>query len=114
MLLAMVLNFFIVAASAHMVAMDSFAAAFRVSEWWPVLRANLVGFIISWLLTMAFSYIVALAYQLLTITVVLCCLAPVVSFLATFYQSLIIYALFAIAYREGQDRRNSLQSQIAA
>jgi hypothetical protein len=112
-LLSMVLNFFVAAASAHMVARDSFAAGFRISEWWPIMRANLVGFMISWLLVMAFSYLVALAYQLLTATVILCCLAPVIAFLVSFYQSLMIYALFAIAYREGLDRRQSLQPQIA-
>jgi hypothetical protein len=110
--LAIVLNFFIVVASSHMVARDSFAAAFRIGDWWPVLRANLGGFLISSLLTMALGYALSLVYQLLVATLVLCVLAPVVLLLASFYQSLISYALFALAYREGLDRRNSLSGQM--
>jgi hypothetical protein len=88
-------------ATAHFAAQDKVAAAFRVREWWALLRNNKLGYFIAWVIVaglMAIWYFVGMmAYY----TVVLCCLIPFLGAPLGFYLSLVGAALFGHAYREG-------------
>lgn len=87
-------------ATAHMIACDRLGAAFRVREWWKVLRANWLGYGISLVVAaglMTVSYIVP---TLLYYTAVLCCLVPLIAAPIGFYLTLVSAAIFGQCYRE--------------
>ena len=88
------------AAMAHFVAQDKVAAAFRVREWWPLLRANRSGYFAAWVvifgLITLLNFVITLAYY----SVVLCCLIPFLAAPVGFYVSLVALALFGQTYRE--------------
>jgi hypothetical protein len=50
MLLVFVTGLIVPPAQMHLIATDDFTAAFRYREWWPILRANLAGFIWAYIL----------------------------------------------------------------
>jgi hypothetical protein len=87
-------------ATAHFAAQDKVAAAFRVREWWPLLRINKLGYFIAWVviagLMAIWNFAVAMAYY----TLVLCCLVPLLGAPLGFYLLLIGAALFGQVYRE--------------
>jgi len=94
-------------ATGHFVAQDKVGAAFRVREWWPILRANKLGYFVSWVVVMGLFavlyYLVSLAY----ITVILCFFIPLLMAPIGFYLSLISAALFGQTYRESVALRNA-------
>lgn len=100
--LIFVLGVFTPVAIAHLIATDDFAAAFRVREWWPILRANLGGFLLAHLLVMGAGFVFSLVSQILQLTLVLCCLLPVVFGAYIMYGGTLSSSLFALAYREGK------------
>ena len=81
-------------ALAHVVATNSFAAAFRVREWAPILRANLGGFVLGYVLLMGVSFVGSFAIQILQFTIVLCCLVPLVLAAYSMYMGTIGGGLF--------------------
>ena len=83
----------------HVVATHAWTAVFRVKEWWKILRANLSGFLICYLIVIGISFISVIPAEILYFTIILCCLAPILMSCATFYIYLISYPLYAIAYR---------------
>ncbi len=87
--------------SAHVVATGEFGAAYRVREWWAIFRANLGGYLFSYVLIMGAWMVLTFVVQLLYFTVVLCCLTPFVLIAAVFYLMVIGSVLFAEAYRAG-------------
>lgn len=91
-------------ALAHAVARRQFAAAFRLGEWWPVLRANLAGFIIATGLLWAVGLAFGLLSQVLALTLVLICLLPFLVFPYTVYMLWVSAALYGQAYRDGVQR----------
>lgn len=99
-------------AVAHLVARDSFLAAFSVREWWPVLRANLGGFLVAFLLVLGLFGLVYFAYTILFLTIVLCFLAPLVLLAFSVYQLLVGGALYADAYREGAARMAGINPRL--
>lgn len=92
------------AAEMHVVEKDEFAAAFRFREWWPILRANIGGFIaafaIFYLSTMAMTF----AIQIIGATVILACLMPFLLPAITMYSALIMYTTIAQAYKLGKEK----------
>jgi hypothetical protein len=92
-------------AIAHLVARDSFMAAFSVRELWQVLRANLAGFLVAFLLVLGLFGLMYFAYTILFLTIVLCILAPLVLVVFSVYQLLVGGALYADAYREAVARK---------
>lgn len=90
-------------ATAHFVAKDRVGAAFRLREWWPVLRANKLGFFIDWVLLTGLWGIFYLAYLVICYSAILCCLLPFASAPAIFYLMLVGMAKFAQSYREGAE-----------
>jgi hypothetical protein len=89
-------------ATAHFVRKDSFAAAFRFGEWWHLLRANLPGYIISWVITAGLISLVYFGTFMLYYTIILCCLIPFLSAIIGFYSSLVCASVFGEVYRESE------------
>lgn len=87
-------------ATAHFVAQDKVSAAFRVREWWALLRINKLGYFISWVMVIGLAGILYFAFMIVYYTVVLCCLIPFVGAPIGFYVSLVSAALFGQTYRE--------------
>lgn len=104
MVLSVALGLFMPPALAHVVAQDSFGAAFRVREWWRVFRANLSGFLLSTVILFGLWMVFMFLVQILYVTVCLCCLIPVIMGPAGFYLALVGYTLYAQAYRTGLER----------
>ena len=85
----------------HLVAKGEFAAAFRIREFWPVLRNNFVGYLLSMIIVVGLSYVVAFASQLLILTIIFCVFYPIVLIVSSVYTYLVMGALFARAYVDG-------------
>jgi len=87
-------------ATAHFVAQDRVGAAFRVREWWPLLRANKLGYFIAWVVVVGLMGILYFVTVMTYYTCVLCCLIPFLAAPIGFYLSLVGAALFGQTYRE--------------
>lgn len=87
-------------ATAHFAAQDKVAAAFRVREWWPLLRTNKLGYFIAWVIVAGLAAILYLVLMLAYYTVVLCCFIPVLGAPIGLYLYLVSAALFGQTYRE--------------
>jgi hypothetical protein len=95
-------------ALAHFSAQGSLSVAFRVKEWWPLLRANKLGYFVAWvivtgvgsvvyLMLMPLIVVFSFAFILVPMGMLLfyVVLAPVY-----FYVSLVAAAVFGRTYRE--------------
>jgi hypothetical protein len=102
MLISLPLGVIIGAAESHAVTKQSFQAALKVGEWWPIFRASLGYFVGAYLFTMAASFIFSLVMQIAMITIVLMCIIPFLMFGYSAYLSLVLNALFAKAYAAGR------------
>ena len=110
LMLSMALGFLLIvlaliplpAAMAHFVAHDKVAAGFRVREWWPLLRANRMGYFAAWVIVFGLITILNFAVALAYYSVVLCCLIPFLAAPAAFYISVVALALFGQTYRESR------------
>ena len=100
-MLVLVLGVFMPAATAHVVATDELTAAFRFSEWWAIFRANLSGFVITYLLVFGLFTALNIVLQILSMTIILCCITPFLLTPATLYIMVTTGVLFGQAYREG-------------
>ncbi len=84
----------------HLAAKDSFAAAFRFGEWWPVFKKGFVAFLLAVVVSMVLVWVLSLAMQILLLTVILAILLPLVmgiyAFLILVYQN----TFYALAYRD--------------
>lgn len=98
---ALALGFLMPAIMGHVVATDSFAAAFRFGEWWAIFRANIGGFLIAYIIVLAISMALNFVFYLLYITIVLCCLMPFILPPVTLYILVLQSVVFAQAYRDG-------------
>ena len=94
-------------AAAHFVARDKVGAAFRAREWWPLLRANALGYFIAWVVSTGLITVWYGAFMMAYYTIFLCCLIPLLSAPVFFYLSLVIAALFGQTYRESAALRRA-------
>jgi hypothetical protein len=88
-------------AAGHVIATNQFGAAFRVREWWSIFRANLSGYLITYVLILGFWMALSFAIQILYFTVIFCCLLPFVMAFVMMYVMIIASVLFAQAYEAG-------------
>jgi hypothetical protein len=88
----------------HLVAKDSFGAAFDFRGWWRVFRVNMGGFLLAFVLVMALAMMIGIIGQVLYMTIILCCLLPFVSIFTSAYLALVSMGLYAQVYREGIER----------
>jgi hypothetical protein len=86
------------AATAHFVATGHLVAAFRVREWWPLMRKNKLGYMSAWVIAFVLAVAVTIALNLSYYALVLCCLVPIVGSPLSFYTMLISAALFGETY----------------
>lgn len=101
LLWSLVVAFFYPAAATHLIVKDEFLAAFRISEWWSILRANLSGYLIAFILLIGASSIVGFILNMLYLTIILCCLIPVIISPLTFYLTVFSAGFYGQAYFEG-------------
>jgi hypothetical protein len=88
----------------HTVAHDSFAAGFNFSGWWKVMKANLGGFAVTFLIIFGLVGVMYMLTQIFYMTIVLICLMFIVPLIAGFYISMVGAALIGQSYREGVDK----------
>jgi hypothetical protein len=103
-LLSLPLALIIPAAEMNVVDKNEFAAGFRIREWWGILRANLGGFIVALVIVYAASTALTIVTQILMATIILSCLLPFFLPAVTAYTTLVMYAMFAQAYKVGRDK----------
>jgi len=89
-------------ALSHTVAEDDLVAAFRVRQWWGILKADKLGYFISWVIIAGLMGILYLILMLAYSTLVLCCLLPILMAPVGLYIMLIGAALFGQTYRESR------------
>lgn len=92
------------APEAHVAATREFSAGFRIREWWPIFRKNLGGFVVAFLIFYGISMLLALAIQIMMMTIILLCLLPLLVPVISMYLTVVQYVLFAQAYREGREK----------
>lgn len=103
-LLSLPLGLVIPAAEMHAVAKNEFAAGFRFREWWGIFRANLGGFVLTFVIIYAASMVLTIIMQILIATLILACLLPLFIPAITTYVTLVMYAMIAQAYKVGRDK----------
>jgi hypothetical protein len=103
-LFSIVLGLALPLAYVHFAIQGKFAAAFHINEWWQVARANFTDFLIAYAIILVFSILSGIIMQLLSLTVILCLLIPILQSMVTVYSLLIYTSLFAQAYRTGLEK----------
>jgi hypothetical protein len=103
-ILSLPLGLIIPVAEMHTVDKNEFAAGFRFREWWGIFRANLGGFILTFVIIYAASMVLTIVMQILIATLILACLLPFFIPALTTYITLVMYAMIAQAYKVGRDK----------
>jgi hypothetical protein len=88
-------------ARAHFAARDRVAAAFNVRQWWSILRANVMGYLVAFVVTAGLGAVLYIAFILAYLSVIFCCLIPFLVAPIGFYVWLVSAALFGQTYHEG-------------
>lgn len=78
-----------------------FAAAFELRPVWALVKANIGGLVITWLLLTGIGILASLAVQVLAVTIIL---APVGMVLVTGFLPLVQAALYARLYRDAVEK----------
>ena len=108
--ISLALGIMLPAAETHTIVNNDFAAGFRVREWWAIFRANWTGFLLAYIIALVASMILSSVVGIAMITIVLICLLPFIMPAISAYLTLVMYAAFAHAYKDGQTK---LQQPIA-
>lgn len=103
LIFSLLIGIFIPPAMSHMIAEGQFSAAFRVSEWFQIFKANLGGYLIAYILIMGTAFTLSFAFQLLYMTFVLCWTIPFVMSLISIYIGIVTGAIFGQTYRVGKE-----------
>jgi len=99
--LAVVIIIILPPALGNMLVKGKFEAAFHFQEWWPVLKANLGGFILAVMLVMGLFYLMYMLAIVLYATIILCFLLPFAFALILFISGATGSSVYSIAYRDG-------------
>jgi hypothetical protein len=102
--ISLALGILLPAAEAHTIINGDFVAGFRIREWWSIFRANWVGFLLAYLISMIASIALTFIIQIAMITIVLICVLPFIMPAVTAYLTFVMYAAFAQAYKDGKSR----------
>lgn len=89
-------------ALAHFAVEDRFAAAFHFRAWWPILRRNLLGILIAWVVVFGLLGVLWFATLVAYYTFVLICLLFFLVLPAYFYILLVGAAVYGDVYAEGR------------
>jgi len=99
-------------ATAHFVAHNKLAAAFRVREWWSLLRVNKLGYFIAWVMVAGLMGVLYFVFMIAYYSIILCCFIPILMAPIGFYVSLVGAALFGQIYRESATILASKDQQV--
>jgi len=102
--LSLIIGLIAPASEVHVIANDNFITGFRVKEWWPIFKKNWGGFVVSLAIMYGLLMVISVVLQIMFLTLVLICLLPIFMPVVSMYITLIQYAAFAQAYKEGKDR----------
>lgn len=91
------------AAITHTVVKRSFAAFFHIGEWWRILRANMGGYVIFFILLGGVLFVWQLFYSLLAMTLLLLPVAFLIPILTAPYFSALTAIILGRVYREAQE-----------
>ena len=86
----------------HFVAQGELRAGFRVRQWWPILKADKLGYFVTWVVMAGLMGMAYIGFMLAYSTLVLCCLLPILIAPFGLYIMLVGSALFGQTYRESQ------------
>jgi hypothetical protein len=95
------ISFIIPVAIGHAVVNEDFFASFHIGAWWPILKANLLGFFISIVILLGLVMVTQFLVQFLYFTIFLCCLIPLILSPILFFITIIAAPLFGHNYLEG-------------
>jgi hypothetical protein len=87
-------------ALAHCAAQKSLGAAFRIGQWWPLLRANRLDYFIAWVNLAGLAAVLYTMTMLAYYSLILICLVIPLSALIGYYLALVFAGLFGQIYRE--------------
>jgi hypothetical protein len=111
MLLSLVIGAILPVVTTHVVVKGDFTAAFRVPEWWAIYRANLGGFLVSYVVIFGLSMVASFVVSLFYYTIILCCLVPLLMAAISAYLIVVSGAIFGDAYAVGIVRLGNLDEQ---
>lgn len=100
-LYALVISFIMPAAIGHAIVNEDFFAGFHIGAWWPILKANLLGFFISLVILLGLVVVAQFLVQFLYFSIFLCCLIPFILSSVLFYITIVAAPLFGLNYLEG-------------
>jgi hypothetical protein len=87
-------------ATAHFVAEGRLGAAFRVRQWWRILKADRLGYFAAWVVVAGIFAVLYAAMMVLYSTMILCVLIPILAAPISFYLFLVGAAVFGETYRD--------------
>jgi hypothetical protein len=99
--LAVITSFIIPLALANLIVKGEFSAAFRVKEWWSILKANFSGYILANALVFGIFYLMYMLAFAFYATVILCFILPFALAFTFFISGVIGFGIYSIAYRDG-------------
>lgn len=102
--LSLAIGLIVPVAEVHAVAKDDFMAGLNVREWWPIFKQNWGGFVVAMAILYGVSMVMTFAMQFLMITIILICVLPLFMAIYLMYYIVIQFALFASAYKEGEEK----------
>jgi hypothetical protein len=94
-------------ALSHFAVNDRFSAAFAFKEWWPVLAANKMGYLVAWVFVMGVFGLAYSAIMMLGYTFILCWLIPFLLAPLSYFVFVLGAGLFGECYRGGMIARYS-------
>lgn len=86
----------------HFVAQGELRAAFRIRQWWRIVKADKLGYFVTWIVMVGLLGIVYIGMMLAYSTIVLCCFIPILMAPFGLYIMLVGSALFGQTYRQSQ------------
>lgn len=107
--LAILEAFFLPASLMHVVHTGKFSAAFKISQWWPIFKKNILGFIVAIIFLFGFYYFLMMVFSALYMSIILCFILPLAMAPLSFLMGLWTIPLFAQAYREAMPEQEEVE-----
>ena len=107
--LAIIEALFLPASLMHVVHTGKFSAAFKVGQWWPILKKNILGFIVAIIFLFGFYYFLMMVFSALYLSIILCFILPLAMAPLSFLMGLWTIPLFAQAYRESMPEPEAVE-----
>lgn len=94
-------------ALSHLAAKDSFSAAFRFGEWWPIFKKGFAAFLLAVVTVMLLVWVATFAIQILSLTIILIVLLPLLMAIWMFFTVLYTNVFYALAYKDTLAKMNA-------